>query len=262
VLSACYFAATEPRARVLHSADTQCGVCINAQEANNQGFPPGNASKVLSYVDHHSGAQEQVCTDILLNGYPTWGPERSNGKNPLVAAGPDGKLVFAPIPLSNEQPCSGVVIAANSHSPGHDFCPGNEFAGVFAAGADGLSATASNAGGCVGGSKRYHYAEVVLDKCGDQSSCGGKNMLWTALSSEAVKGEYIFQSALQGSTKENKCYVLNIPEDLSLGGFQVVAYGAAQCPTSSDQCSFKVGATGQLKTSGFRTSKCDTTDGW
>ena len=202
-----------------------------------------------------------MCTDILLNGYPTWGPERSNGKSPLVMPGPEGKLVLSPIPLSNEQPCSGVVCAANSHSPGADFCPGNKFAGVFAAGAEGLSATANHAGGCVRGPKRYHFAEVVLDQC-DQSSCGGQNMLWTALSSEATKGEYIFQSALHGSTKENKCYVLNIPEDLSLDGFQVVAYGAAQCPTSSDQCSFQAESTGQLKTTGFKTSKCDTTSGW
>ena len=214
----------------------------------------------MQFVDHYTGDPEQVCTDIVLNGYPSWGPERSNGKNPLVRLGPDGKLILAPIALSNESPCSGVVVAANFHAPGHDLCPGTMFAGVFAAGAEGLSATASHAAGCVGG-KKYHFAEVILDKC-DNSKCSGKNMLWSALPSEAVNGEYVFKSALEGATAENKCYVLNVPEDLSLGGYEVVAYGSAQCPTSADQCSFRVSSPGTLETTGFRTSGCNTTQGW
>jgi hypothetical protein len=58
--------------------------------------------------------------------------------------------------------------------------------------------------------------------------------------------------------------VINVPEDLSLGGFQVVAYGAPQCPTSADQCSFKVGggtSGGVLETTGFKTTNCGTTNG-
>jgi hypothetical protein len=233
----------------------------NYFEANNQ---HGNDSLALAFVDHHSGAHEKICTDILLNGYPTWGPERSNGKDAFVIPAPPSqyKLALAPIPLSNENPCSGVIIAANSHSPGHDSCPGNTFAGVHAAGAEGLSATASHAGGCIGG-KHYHYSEVVLTDCdhAKANTCGGKNTLWTALKSESVDGEYLFQSALHGAVGVNSCYVLNIPEDLSLGGFQVVAYGAAQCPTSSGQSSFKIGSSGLLQTTGFKTTKCDSTTG-
>ena len=58
--------------------------------------------------------------------------------------------------------------------------------------------------------------------------------------------------------------MINVPEDLSLGGFQVVAYGAPQCPTSADQCSFKVGggtSGGVLETTGFKTTNCGTTNG-
>ena len=43
-----------------------------------------------------------------------------------------------------------------------------------------------------------------------------------------------------------------------------VAFGSAQCPTSADQCSFKVGkvgTNGALATNGFKTSGCDTTGG-
>ena len=44
----------------------------NYFEANNLGWPAGNASKVISYQDHITGTQEQVCTDILLNGNAAW----------------------------------------------------------------------------------------------------------------------------------------------------------------------------------------------
>ena len=52
------------------------------------------------------------------------------------------------ISLSNESPCSGVIIEGNYHNPGHDSCPGLKFAGTFAAGATGLRAEASNCLGC------------------------------------------------------------------------------------------------------------------
>lgn len=125
----------------------------NYFEANNVGWPTGNASRVISYQDHTTGAQEQVCTDILLNGNAAWGPDRPEhtGMGPLVMPGPEGRLVLAPIYLSNAKPTSGVVVAANSHSPSASFCPVNKFSGVYAAGAEGLQATASHCGVCVGG---------------------------------------------------------------------------------------------------------------
>ena len=57
----------------------------------------------------------------------------------------------------------------------------------------------------------YHYAEVVLAECDAPagsacaSTCGGKNALWKALKSEAAKGEYVFQSALQGEAGVDAC---------------------------------------------------------
>ena len=196
----------------------------NYFEANNLGWPAGNNSKVISYGDHHSGREEQVCTDILLNGNPTWGPERAGGNcaptcNPLVVAGPEGRLVLARIYLSNVDPCTGVVVSANSHSPGHDVCPSNRFSGTYAAGVVGLVAQASHAGGCSRGKRHYHYGEVVLtecvcsfpthlicvpaapalrpsiltshalptNRCG-AGSCSGKNQEWTAIKSEASVG--------------------------------------------------------------------------
>ena len=88
---------------------------------------------------------------------------------PLVEArGSKGLLSLARIYLSNVSPNSGVIIAANSHSPGHDACLArapHKFAGVFAAGAEGLQATSSHCGGCI--MKQHHYNEVVLDICGD-----------------------------------------------------------------------------------------------
>ena len=125
----------------------------NYFEANNLGWPAGNGSKMISYQDHTTGTQEQVCTDILLNGNAAWGPDRPrhSGMGPLVMKGPEGWLVLAPIYLSNAMPNSGVVVAANSHSPSASFCPGNKFSGVYAAGAEGLQATASHCGVCLGG---------------------------------------------------------------------------------------------------------------
>jgi hypothetical protein len=126
----------------------------NYFEANNLGGPPENASianQEILYFDLVSGRKELVCTDILLNGNPKWGPERSEGKSPLVVPGPDGRLVLAPIYLSNEDPCTGVVIAANSHAPFwvNDFCPGANFAGALCAGCDGVQASSSHCGGCI-----------------------------------------------------------------------------------------------------------------
>ena len=89
-------------------------------EANNLAGAGGNGQKVISFGDHHSGAEEQVCTDILLNGNPIWGPQRMG--SPLVEAGFKGRLALARIYLSNDDPNTGVVITANSHSPGHDAC--------------------------------------------------------------------------------------------------------------------------------------------
>lgn len=68
---------------------------------------------------------------------------------PLVIPGPEGRLVLAPIHLSNVKPNSGVVVAANSHNPSEEFCPGtvrNKYSGVYAAGAEGLEATSSHCG--------------------------------------------------------------------------------------------------------------------
>ena len=124
----------------------------NYFEANNV---HGNATEQFSYLDHHSGRHEEVCTHILLNGDPEMGPERSAGAHPLVTRiedptgrFPDGQIVLAPILLSNVAPCTGVVIEANFHAPGADRCPGTRFSGVFAAGAQGLHAMASTCTGC------------------------------------------------------------------------------------------------------------------
>eukprot|EP01051_Picozoa_sp_SAG22_P040663 SAG22_NODE_22059_length_252_cov_0.392157_1_plen_60_part_01 len=55
-----------------------------------------------------------------------------------------------------------------------------------------------------------------LDECG-VGPCGGKNQEWTAIASTASESGFVFKSALEGSTASAKCYMLNIPEDLSLG---------------------------------------------
>eukprot|EP01044_Picomonas_judraskeda_P006450 COSAG03_NODE_643_length_6532_cov_3.761387_2_plen_630_part_00 len=249
---------------IIANAISALTIRSNYFEANNVGWPAGNASKVISYEDHHSGASEDVCTDILLNGNGEWGPERSDGKYPFVIPGPEGRLVLAPIYLSNVAPNAGVVIQANSHSPGTGeaglaACPGSVFSGVFAAGATGLQASSSDCGGC--GAKHYHFVEVVLGECDAvRNPCGGKNSLWTAIKSDAPSGGYIFKSALAGTQASNKCYMLNIPGDLSLGGFQVVAFGDTTCDTSSDQTSFTVTG-GLLETKGFQTAKCSTSNG-
>ena len=231
-------------------------------EANNLAGAGGNGQKVISFGDHHSGAEEQVCTDILLNGNPIWGPQRMG--SPLVEAGFKGRLALARIYLSNEDPNTGVVITANSHSPGHDAClaRSNRFSGVFAAGAEGLQASSSHCGGCT--KRHVHYAEVVLDECGavgDGKSCGGKNSLWAAVKSKATSGGYVFESAMQGADAASKCYAMNIPADLSLGGFQVIAYGDATCGLSSEQSSFTLSG-GVLRTKGFVTHGCKDPNGW
>ena len=159
------------------------------------------------------------------------GPERSGGNHSLVMRGADGGLVLSPISLSNVAPNKGIVIQANSHSPGSDICPGNEYSGVYAAGAVGLLAQASNCGGC---QRRHHdYAEVVLDDCGAVGDggkpCAGQNSMWTAVPSTAPGGGTVFTSALSTA---RACYSLNVPADLSLHGEQVTAHGDATCDTS------------------------------
>ena len=115
----------------------------------------GNVSDQFSFHDHHTGGVEDVCTHILLNGDPEMGLERSAGARPLVSrikdpsgSFPDGRIVLAPIMLSNVAPCTGVIVEANFHAPGSDRCRGTRFSGAFAAGAEGLHAMGSTCDGC------------------------------------------------------------------------------------------------------------------
>jgi hypothetical protein len=114
-----------------------------------------------------------------------------------------------------------------------------------------------NTSDCTSGA---YYGEVGLDECG-AGPCGGKNQEWTAIKSKASKGGFVFKSALEGSTASAKCYMLNIPADLSLGSAQVVAFGDASCDTGSIQSDFVSAATGVLETKGFPTPSCSSRDG-
>ena len=73
-------------------------------------------------------------------------------------------------------------------------------------------------------------------------------------------GGLVFKSVMEGATPETKCYMLNIPEDLSLG-FQVVAFGDKTCDTWSPQTAFVAAESGVLESKGFKTTQCDSTSG-
>ena len=119
----------------------------NYFEANNL---KGNMTKLISFVDHHSGAQEPVCTDMLINGYPAWASDecpllsRYDGKGD----GAEGEIVLAPIPLGNIEPSAAVIVEGNYHNPGSSLCAGDTYHGAFAAGAVGMRAEASDCSGC------------------------------------------------------------------------------------------------------------------
>ena len=91
----------------------------------------------MSYVDLVTSARELVCTDILLSG---------NGALALdnLVAPHSRQLSLAPIVLSNQYLCKSVVAEANYHNPGADACQGNVYAGIFAAGVQGLRAQVNN----------------------------------------------------------------------------------------------------------------------
>ena len=115
----------------------------NYFEANNM---QANITSKFKFVDVPSGEDEEVCTDILLTGDYGW--LHSSATLPLLKRGAADELLLGPIPLSNAAVNSGVVIEANYHNPGGDHCGGRQFAGVFAAGAVGLLAHASDCSGC------------------------------------------------------------------------------------------------------------------
>lgn len=114
-----------------------------------------------------------------------------------------------------------------------------------------------NTSDCTSGA---YYGEVGLDECGT-GPCGGQNQEWTAIKSKASKGGFVFKSALEGSTASAKCYMLNIPADLSLGSAQVVAFGDTSCDTGSTQSDFVSAGSGVLETKGFPTPACSSRDG-
>ena len=66
---------------------------------------------------------------------------------------------------------------------------------------------------------------------------------------------------MHGTEADQKCFALNIPADLSMHGFQVVAYGAPVCLLSSEQSSFTLTG-GVLRTKGFATHGYKDKDGW
>ena len=97
----------------------------------------------MSYVDRVTSAREPVCTDILLSG---------NGVLALdnLIVSHSRQLSFAPFVLSNQYPCKSVIAESNYHNPGADACQGNIYAGVFAAGVQGLRAQVNNLKYCNG----------------------------------------------------------------------------------------------------------------
>ena len=130
-------------------------------EQTNLSFVQWNGSAIVGHED--------VCTDVLINGPPTYffetdqlvvaaaadmdssssGPShdsapqttRTGGQNQTVRS-----WQLAPIPLSNQYPCSAVTIEGNFHNPAGDRCYHERgvYAGVFATGAEGLRVMSNN----------------------------------------------------------------------------------------------------------------------
>ena len=130
-------------------------------EQTNLSFVHWNGSAIVGHED--------VCTDVLINGPPTYffetdqlvvaaaadmdssssGPShdsapqttRTGGQNQTVRS-----WQLAEIPLSNQYPSTAVTIEGNFHNPAGDRCYNERgvYAGVFAAGAEGLRVMSNN----------------------------------------------------------------------------------------------------------------------
>jgi hypothetical protein len=117
-------------------------------EQQNLSFVHWNGSAIVGHED--------VCTDVLINGPPTSFFDTDS----LVVAAPADldsapsslpnqtvrSWQLAPIPVSNQYPCSAVTIEGNFHNPSGDRCYNERgvYAGVFATGAEGLRVMSNN----------------------------------------------------------------------------------------------------------------------
>ena len=129
-------------------------------EPRNLSFVHWNGSAIVGHED--------VCTDILINGPPTSffeadqlvvaaaaDTDPSSSSTPPHDSASQTKGVqnqtvrswqLAEIPLSNQYPSTAVTIEGNFHNPAGDRCYNERgvYAGVFAAGAEGLRVMSNN----------------------------------------------------------------------------------------------------------------------
>jgi hypothetical protein len=146
---------------------------VNALTIRSNYFEVNNMKKNYLNVTDNTGAAQQVCTDILINGddcvyndctTPDLSNSLSLARFAAAAKGQkQGTLSPGPIVINNHSPCRSVVVEGNFHNPGGDLCPsGVEFFGTFAAGAEGLRSESNDCSDCepTGGPNKGKLARV------------------------------------------------------------------------------------------------------